>query len=41
VLAFTPVPNDADEDETAYWLPHQRALAAGDILIHTPEGLRI
>jgi hypothetical protein len=43
VLPFTPIPSDADEgeDETAYWLPRQCALAVGDILIQTPEGLRI
>ena len=41
IVPYTPIPNDAEEDETAFWLPRQRALAVGDILIHTPEGLRI
>jgi glyoxylase-like metal-dependent hydrolase (beta-lactamase superfamily II) len=41
IIPYTPIPNDAEEDETAFWLPPQRALAVGDILIHTPEGLRI
>jgi len=41
VVPFTPIPNDSDEVETAYWLPRQRAVAVGDILIETPEGLRV
>jgi glyoxylase-like metal-dependent hydrolase (beta-lactamase superfamily II) len=41
IIPYTPIPNDAKEDETAFWLPPQQALAVGDILIHTPEGLRI
>src|SRR5712691_9123400 len=41
IIPYTPIPNDAEEDETAFWLPPQHALAVGDILIHTPEGLRI
>jgi glyoxylase-like metal-dependent hydrolase (beta-lactamase superfamily II) len=41
VLPFAPIPDTAGEDETAYWLPRQRALAVGDILIQTPEGPRI
>ena len=42
VVPFTPIPNlFSDEIETAYWLPRQRALAVGDILVLTPEGLRI
>ena len=41
VLPFTPIPSDSDEPEAAYWLTRQRALAVGDILINTPEGLRI
>src|SRR5439155_15894990 len=41
IIPYTPIPNDAEEDETALWLPPQHALAVGDILIHTPEGLRI
>lgn len=41
VIPFTPIPNHGGEDETAFWLPRQRALAVGDILIRTPEGVRI
>jgi glyoxylase-like metal-dependent hydrolase (beta-lactamase superfamily II) len=41
VMPFTPIPNDSDEDETAFWLPSQRALAVGDILVGTAEGPRI
>lgn len=41
IVPFTPIPNDAGDDETAYWLPRQRALAVGDILINTRDGLRI
>jgi glyoxylase-like metal-dependent hydrolase (beta-lactamase superfamily II) len=41
VRAVAPLPNDSDEDETAYWLPEQGAIAVGDVLVGTPEGLRI
>jgi hypothetical protein len=41
VVPFTPIPNHGGEDETAFWLPRQHALAVGDILIRTPEGVRI
>jgi hypothetical protein len=41
VTPFTPIPNHGGEDETAFWLPRQRALAVGDVLIRTPEGVRI
>ena len=41
VVPFAPIPNDDGEDETALWLPRQRALAVGDILIQTPGGLRV
>jgi hypothetical protein len=41
VVPFTPIPNQAGEDETAFWLPRQRALAVGDVLINTPEGVRV
>jgi hypothetical protein len=40
IVAYTPIPNEAGEDETALWLPRQRALAVGDILINTPVGLK-
>ena len=40
-LPFTPIPNHGGEDETAFWLPRQRALAVGDVLIRTPQGVRI
>lgn len=41
VVPFTPIPNHGGEEETAFWLPRQRALAVGDVLIRTPEGVRI
>lgn len=41
VIPFTPIPNHGGEDETAFWLPRQRALAVGDVLIRTPQGVRI
>jgi hypothetical protein len=41
IEAFTPIPNDEGEEETAFWLPRQRALTVGDILVNTQDGLRI
>lgn len=41
VVPFTPIPSNGDEEETAFWLPRQRALAVGDILISTAAGVRL
>ena len=41
VTPFTPIPNQEGEEETAFWLPRQRALAVGDIFVNTKEGLRL
>jgi len=40
VVAVAPVPS-AGEQEAAFWLPEQRALAVGDVLVGTPDGLRV
>lgn len=46
IVGLGPVPIDSSADEgeveeAALWLPEQRAIAVGDILVGTPEGLRI
>jgi len=46
IVALGPVPIDSSEadgvvEEAALWLPEQRAVVAGDILVGTPEGLRV
>ena len=48
VVGLGPVPIDSSTvdaegvvEEAALWLPDQRAVVAGDILVGTPEGLRV
>jgi hypothetical protein len=46
IVGLGPVPVSAHEteglvEEAALWLPHQRAIVVGDLLVGTAEGLRI
>jgi len=48
IVGLGPVPIDSSDvdadgavEEAALWLPEQRAVVVGDILVGTPEGLRV